>query len=98
MAGHWDGDTYSAAPPPFQAGGLVGGLVDHDRDPELPRVSEGVSLEPMMAHQRDPAYIQVIQRLLEGQKRLNAMQPQQREQVRRFALGGIARLLRGGSV
>jgi hypothetical protein len=81
-----------------QAGGLVGGLVDHDQDPELPRVTEGVSLEPMMDHQRDPAYARVIQHLIAGQRQLNAMAPAQREQVRRFALGGLARYFRGGVV
>jgi hypothetical protein len=81
-----------------QAGGLVGGLVDHDSDPELPRVTEGVSLEPMMAHQHDPNYARVIQHLIEGQRRLNAMQPREREQVRRFALGGIVRAMAQGGL
>ncbi|PWT76945.1 MAG: hypothetical protein C5B60_03450 [Chloroflexi bacterium] len=80
-------------------GGLVGGLVDHERDPELPSVKDDVSLEPMMAHQQDPAYVGVIQRLIEGQRRLNALAPAQREQVRRFMLGGVVRALqRGGLV
>jgi len=84
----------------LQRGGLVGGLVDHPHDPDLPQVTEGVSLEPMMAHQTDPAYIRVIQQLLEGQKRLNAMLPGERAEVRRYALGGgIARAFaRGGLV
>jgi len=83
----------------LQRGGEVGGLVDHDYDPELPRVSEDVSLEPMMAHQHDPAYLQVIQRLVEGQKRLNALLPGERERVRRYAFGGIVRAMaRGGLV
>lgn len=81
-----------------QRGGLVGGLVDRDDDPELPRLTEGVSLEPMMDHQRDPAYAQVVAQLIEGQRRLNAMQPTQREQVRRFALGGIVKALKDGGL
>jgi len=79
-------------------GGLVGGLVDHDHDPELPRLTEGVSLEPMMEHQHDPAYARVIQHLIEGQKRLNAMAPADRAQVRRYALGGIVRAMANGGL
>jgi hypothetical protein len=101
MAGRWDGESYSPAPEPFQAGGEVGGLVDHDRDPELPRTPEAARLVPMMPLPRgyqDPAYIGVIQRLIEGQRRLNAMQPAVRESLRRYALGGLARYFRGGVV
>jgi hypothetical protein len=71
-------------------GGPVGGLVDHDRDPDLPPAEDAVRLEPMMQHQTDPAYIATIQRLMEGQRRLNAMHPMQRDMLRRFWLGGLA--------
>lgn len=82
-------------------GGAVAGLVNHDNDPELPRTPEPAEMVPMMPlprGYRDPAYIDVIQRLLEGQKRLNQMHPMQREQLRRYAIGGVLRYMRGGAV
>jgi len=82
-------------------GGAVAGLVNHDNDPELPRTPEPAEMVPMMPTPRgyrDPAYIDVIQRLLEGQKRLNQMHPIQREQLRRYAIGGVLRYMRGGAV
>jgi hypothetical protein len=85
-----------------QAGGEVAGLVDHDRDPELPRTPEAARLIPMLPlppGYRDPAYIDVIQRLIEGQRRLNAMNPVVRENLRRYWTGGLLRHFRlGGSV
>jgi hypothetical protein len=74
-------------------GGPVGGLVDHNRDPDLPPAQDPVRLEPMMPMPQgyqDPAYIATIQRLMEGQRRLNAMHPMQRDMLRRFWLGGLA--------
>jgi hypothetical protein len=86
----------------FQAGGEVAGLVDHDRDPELPRTPEAARLIPMLplpSGYRDPAYISVIQRLIEGQRRLNAMNPVVRENLRRYWAGGLVRHFRlGGRV
>jgi hypothetical protein len=86
----------------YQAGGEVGGLVDHDRDPELPRTPESARLIPMLplpSGYRDPAYLSVIQRLIEGQRRLNAMNPVARENLRRYWAGGLVRHFRlGGSV
>jgi hypothetical protein len=82
-------------------GGEVAGLVNHDQDPELPRTPEAARLVPMMPLPRgyqDPAYIGVIQRLIEGQRRLNEMNPAARESLRRYALGGLARYFRGGVV
>jgi hypothetical protein len=88
--------------PRYQAGGEVGGLVDHDRDPELPRTPEAARLIPMLPLPpggRDPAYISVIQRLIEGQRRLNAMNPVVRERLRRYWAGGLVRHFRlGGHV
>jgi hypothetical protein len=84
-----------------QQGGEVAGLVNHDQDPELPRTPEAARLVPMMPLPRgyqDPAYISVIQRLIEGQRRLNEMHPAAREELRRYALGGLARYFRGGVV
>jgi|SRR5215475_12181446 len=85
----------------FAEGGEVGGLVNHDQDPDLPPAQDHAQMIPMMQTPRgyrDPAYIGVIQRLLEGQKRLNAMNPVQREQLRRYWLGGLIRRMYGGSV
>jgi hypothetical protein len=86
----------------YQAGGEVAGLVDHDRDPELPRTPEAARLIPMLplpSGYRDPAYISVIQRLIEGQRRLNAMNPVVRENLRRYWAGGLIRHFRlGGRV
>jgi hypothetical protein len=79
----------------------VGGLVNHDRDPDLPPVRDHADLIPVMPPPRgyrDPAYLGVIQRLLEGQRRLNAMHPLVREQLRRYWLGGLIRRMYGGSV
>ncbi len=80
-----------------QAGGEVGGLVDHPHDPDLPPVQDHAELTPLMPG-HDPAYLAVIQRLLEGQKRLNAMHPIVREQLRRYWLGGLIRRMYGGPV
>jgi hypothetical protein len=83
----------------YQAGGEVAGLVDHDSDPELPRTPEAAKLIPMLplpSSYRDPAYISVIQRLLEGQRRLNAMNPIIRASLRRYWTGGLIRHFRLG--
>jgi hypothetical protein len=94
--GHFPGRAYR-----YQHGGEVAGLVNHDQDPELPRTPEAARLVPMMPlpqGYRDPAYIDVIQRLIEGQRRLNAMQPAARESLRRYALGGLIRHFRQGGL
>ena len=48
----------------LQRGGLVAGLVNHDLDPDLPRVSEDVRIEPVA--QLPAEYSRVIQQLKEG--------------------------------
>jgi hypothetical protein len=85
--------TYDAARRHFQTGGVV----RHDNDPDLPGVQDDASLHDMLDYQtqpqREPAYIQTMRRLLEGQKRLNAMHPVQREMLRRYWLGGMVHWL-----
>jgi hypothetical protein len=44
---------------------------------------------------QEPAYISTIQRLIEGQKRLNAMHPMQQELLRRYWMGGMTYWLGG---
>jgi len=85
----------------YQAGGEVAGLVDHDADPELPRTPEPARMIPMLPlphGYRDPAYIGVIQRLIEGQRRLNAMRPDVRENLQRYWRGGLAKHFRVGGL
>jgi hypothetical protein len=36
--------------------------------------------------------------LIEGQRRLNALAPAQREQVRRYMMGGVVRALKRGGL
>ena len=74
----------------YQGGGIVGGLVNHDEDPELPQARDHAQLVDMLNRYEEPAYLATIRRLLEGQQRLNAMHPVQREQLRRYWLGGLA--------
>ena len=72
-------------------GGTVGGLVNHDNDPDLPRNEEPTRMIDMMPLPRgyeDPAYIQTIYRLLRQQQFLNSLHPVQREMLRRYWLGG----------
>lgn len=83
--------------PGHQRGGPVGGLVDHDQDPDLPPLRDDASLHDMLERQEEPAYIATIRRLIEGQRRLNEMHPVQRELLRRYWLGGLTYWL-GGSV
>jgi hypothetical protein len=85
--------TYDAARRHFQTGGVV----RHDQDPDLPQVQDDASLHDMLDYQmqpqQEPAYIQTMRRLMEGQKRLNAMHPIQREMLRRYWLGGMVHWL-----
>jgi hypothetical protein len=78
-----------------------GGVVDHHADPDLPSSQEPVRmidlLHELPRDYEEPAYIKTIQRLMEGQKRLNAMNPIQRETLRNYWLGGLAYWM-GGSV
>jgi len=61
--------------PGHARGGLVAGLVDHDFDPELPRVQEDVRIEPVAHLPLD--YVRVIQQLREGARQQPAV-PRQR--------------------
>lgn len=72
-------------------GGTVGGLVDHDNDPDLPRGQDPAQMIDMMPLPRgyeDPAYIQTIRRLLLQQHILNSLHPADREALRQYWLGG----------
>jgi hypothetical protein len=80
-----------------EGGPVVGGLVDHDRDPELPPLRDDASLHDMIERQPEPAYLATIRRLVEGQRRLNEMHPIHREMLRRYWLGGLTYWM-GGSV
>jgi hypothetical protein len=59
--GHAEGGLVD---PGHARGGLVAGLVNHDFDPDLPRVSEDVRIEPVA--QLPAEYSRVIQQLKEG--------------------------------
>lgn len=68
----------------------VGGLVDHDFDPELPPARDEVQMIPVMQHQIEHPFMTTLRQLAEGQRRLNAMSPVERERLRRYWLGGLA--------
>jgi hypothetical protein len=60
--------------PGHARGGPVAGLVDHDFDPELPRVQDDVRIDPVARLPLD--YIRVIQQLREGAREPPALSRQ----------------------
>src|SRR5215471_7854317 len=61
----------SGVDPGHARGGLVAGLVNHDFDPDLPRLQEDARLEPVAQLSAD--YARVIQQLREGARQAPAV-------------------------